>query len=126
MDKSACPQVWDELVSFVASRTGFRKTASLSRRSTLNRDIGVDGDDADEFMGAYFDRFGVEGGDYDWSRYFGEEGFNPVSVLIDIVKRKPALRPLTLGMLELAAMTGRWDTEALERASANGDDVDTA
>jgi hypothetical protein len=118
MDKSERAEVWEELVSFVASRTGFRKTDILSRRFTLNRDIGVDGDDADEFMEEYFDHFGVDVGDYDWSRYFGEEGFNPLSVLIDLVKRKPAPRLLTLGMLELAATMGRWDTEALERASS--------
>lgn len=45
-------------------------------------------------------------GNYDWSRYFGEEGFNPISVLIDIVKRKPKPKPLTLGTLELAVTMG--------------------
>lgn len=67
-------------------------------------------------MVAYFEHFNVEYGDYDWSRYFGEEGFNPIGVLIDIVRRKPALKPLTLGMLELAVTMGKWDTEILEQS----------
>lgn len=87
MDTNKHPKIWTELVDFIARKTGFSQTACLSQQSTLNRDIGLDGDDADAFMAEYFDYFTIEYGDYDWSHYFGEEGFNPISVLIDIVKK---------------------------------------
>ena len=65
----------------------------------------------------------VECGNYDWSRYFGEEGFNPISVLIEILKRKPVPKPLSFGMLKLAAKMGKWDTEILEQAYLNNNYV---
>ena len=121
MNTSNHSKIWTELIDFVSTKTGFSQTTSLSQQSTLNRDIGLDGDDADEFMAEYFDHFMIEYGDYDWSNYFGEEGFNPVSLLIDIANEKPVAKPLTLGMLEPAAAIGKWDTKALERASSNND-----
>jgi len=117
MDTNKQRETWPDLVDFIAKETGFSNKTKLSRQTTLNRDIGLDGDDADEFMAAYFKQFEVEYGNYDWSRYFGEEGFNPIGILIDVVRRKPALKPLTLGMLELAVTMGKWHTEILEQAS---------
>lgn len=124
MDKDERTQIWNALINLISQKTGFNNTSSLSRQSTLNRDIGLEGDDADEFMAAYFDHFKMDYGDYDWSYYFGEEGFNPISVLIDVIKRKSAPKPLTLGILELAAIMGKWDRENLEKASLDDNNGD--
>ena len=111
--------ICQDLVNFIVIKTGFSNPTTISSQTTINYDIGLDGDDADEFMEAYFDHFMVECGNYDWSRYFGEEGFNPISVLIEILKRKPVPKPLSFGMLKLAAKMGKWDTEILEQAYLN-------
>lgn len=103
------PDLWDRLCAFVRAQTSTR--VPLSESTELFRDIGLDGDEADDFMGAFAQAFRVDSGDFDFARYFGAEGFNPLTVF------KPAKKPspLTLGMLLRAATLGEWRTEAVER-----------
>ncbi len=51
-----------------------------------------------------------------WGEKRISKGFNPIGVLIDIVKRMLPPEPLTLGMLELTVTMGKWDTEILEQS----------
>jgi hypothetical protein len=108
--------VWAEITTFLQQTLCLSAKRKLTRQTTLNYELGVDGDDADEVMAAFFERFQIEPGDYHWARYFGEEGFNPFSVLLAILRKKPKPVPLTLGMLEMAAKNRSWVTEQLEQA----------
>jgi len=47
------------------------------------------------------------------------EGFDLIGAAMDVIRRKPSLKPLTIGMLELAAKMGRWDTKTLDEAYSN-------
>jgi len=58
----------------------------------------------------------VNAGDFQFSRYFGPEGFDLIGAVIDVMRRKPGLKPLTIGMLELAAKMHNWDSKILEEA----------
>jgi hypothetical protein len=106
---------WTELVQFIRQFTALPESFAMTRQTNLVEDIGLDGDDADEFMAAYAKHFNVSPGDFQYSDYFGPEGFDPIGSILDLIRRKPPLKPLTLGMLETAANVGEWDTKIMSK-----------
>jgi hypothetical protein len=112
--------IWDELESFVRSEAEVGKHRALTRGLNLETDLDLTGDDADDFMGKFFEKFKVEHGDFDFDRYFSAEGFN-LFVVIGFffskkLRRKYDKEPLTLGMLEKAIEAGVWNSDALEKS----------
>lgn len=112
--------VWDRIVALVAdfpsaglARIG--RKHELTRQTELVRDLGLVGDDAFEFMERYATSLNVNKGDYDSSAYFDPEG---LWLLPRFGKKKEKL-PLTLGMLELAAKGGEWNSTRLNQACLN-------
>ncbi len=81
----------------------------LTRNTNLVSDLGLVGDDAYEFMEKYATIFGVKRGDFDSSNYFDSEG---LWILPRLKKQKPKMQ-ITLGMLELAAHEGEWNSAKL-------------
>ncbi len=83
----------------------------LSAETSLNDDLGMDGDDAIEFMQAFSQRFKVDLTDFPYSKHFGPEApATPLSVIESFVRRVRTgrwtdLTPLTLR--ELAEATER-------------------
>lgn len=61
-----------EVLSFVANFIG-AKPDSLSVAMTLQDDLGMDGDDALEFMTSFSNNFQVDISNFIFSNYFGEE-----------------------------------------------------
>lgn len=77
----------------------------------LYRDMGMVQDEASDFFNAYFDKFPIESGNFDFLKYFPNKGdwlipniFLPKS--IRPTGQKPA--PLTIRMLLKSAKAGRW------------------
>jgi len=66
--------VWNELIEFIRNYTSISFEFPISRHTTIVADIGLDGDDADEFMVVYAKRFGVDAGDFRFPDYFGPGG----------------------------------------------------
>lgn len=87
----------------------------LSFSTDLNRDLGIEGDDANELMPEFFQRFSVELRDYDPYRYFVPEGYDLLSFRRG--KERRGKIPIKLGMLYLAAKTQTWDPTLLEQVS---------
>lgn len=81
----------------------------LTRNTDLVSDLGLTGDDAFEFVEQYAALFGVKKGDYEQSEYFEPEG---LWLLPRLGKHKPKAK-ITLGMLELAAREGEWNSARL-------------
>ncbi|SAK41062.1 acyl carrier protein [Caballeronia pedi] len=108
---------WGQLELFVRSETGARKV--LTRQLTLEKDLDLTGDDADDFMGKFFEKFEVKHGDFDLNRYFSGEGFNPFVIIGFLFSRKLRQQyekvPLTLSMLEKAIEAGIWKSGSLEK-----------
>ena len=110
----------EEVLQFVAERA--RHPASrLNPQTTLFGDLGIDGDDADEFLLAYVKRFGVDMSSYRADRHFGPEGLippNPFRWLatvwrgLDDVRATPearvGLRPITIQDLVASAKAAKW------------------
>lgn len=104
----------NDIVQCIQEIFEFSKNAfkDLSLATDINRDLGIEGDDANELMPEFFERFSINIDDYDPYRYFVPEGYDFFSFRRG--KDRRGKIPITLGMLYLAAKTKIWDTQALE------------
>lgn len=106
---------WSKLHAFTEKEggPGPGKTV-ISRSDSLFDDLHLEGDDANEFMEKFFATFPVERGDYDFYRYFSEEGFNVFEVLPLLFSKKARAKakkePLILSTLEHAIQSGKFDS----------------
>lgn len=105
---------WAELETFVREELGLREAKVLSPATRLWEDLGQTGDDANEFMGQFFERFSVDTGDFDFHRYFLMEGEGGLySLFRRVVLCKPHSvdrEPIGLAMLHRAALDKKWDS----------------
>ncbi|WEY40091.1 DUF1493 family protein [Paraburkholderia sp. SUR17] len=108
---------WSELEAFVRTEAGLGKSKPLSPATRLSEDLGQTGDDANEFMGRFFEKFSVDPGDFDFHRYFLMEGEGMLySLFRRVVLRKPHTferEPLTLAMLHKAMLSKRWESASV-------------
>jgi Protein of unknown function (DUF1493) len=112
--------VWERIVGLAdeVPSVGLRQVAKkreFTRRTDLVLDLGLVGDDAIEFMDKYASEFDVKQGDYETSAYFDAEGL----WLLPTFKKQKEKKKITLGMLYLAAKSGKWDSEKLNQAYLN-------
>lgn len=73
--------------------------------------LGIEGDDASEFMEAFIDRFGIEASGYRWYFHHGEEGWSPGGLFFRPIHRRFGRIPITLVLLTEAARTQRWPVD---------------
>lgn len=83
----------------------------------LTKDIGMDGDDAVDFIDGFSEKFGVDFSDMDMRDHFGGEGFSfPIfRIARSILNRQPIFqeyKDIRVSDLILAAKTGAWKTES--------------
>jgi hypothetical protein len=97
-------EVLDKLSAYMRNRMGYVKRL-ISTATELSKDVGMDGDDAREFLEWYKTEFNVDMAGFTFGKYFGSEGlFLPIPYFL-FGKRK---LPMTLGMLVEAAISGVW------------------
>ncbi|RKP50821.1 DUF1493 family protein [Trinickia fusca] len=111
---------WESLELFVRKEARISPKKTITLESTIEDDLGQQGDDADEFMQRFFEVFRVERGDYDFHRYFLMEGEGILYHLLMRLLRKPHTfkrETLTVGMLHRALINGKWDSETLSQVS---------
>lgn len=102
----------DQIFLFVSEFTGF-PIEHLSLETTINDELGVDGDDGDEFLEEFAEKFNVDMNQLE-SVYFGPEGW-PIPFLgfllrligLSEVKYKKC-SPLTIELLVKSESTGKW------------------
>lgn len=110
-----------EIINYLIERinfyVGFGRKAfeTLSLATRVSWDLGLDGEDASDFMEGFFEHFGVDPGDYDHYRYFKPEGTD-IFVFFRSKDRR-AKTVMTLGMLYDAAKMKAWNCETLEKAN---------
>lgn len=113
-------ETWQQLEAFARvelRRPLFGGQLNLQPSSRLEQDLGLTGHDATEFIDTWAQRFKVDVQGFSSGRYFGPEGFDVLSPLLGLFSkrfRRPALVPLTLGMLAEAMRRGRWDAAGIE------------
>ena len=64
-------QFEEEIIQFVKSCVGEETT--LTQDTRIIEDLGIDGDDAGEFMTAFAEKFQIEWNEFQWHDYFDSE-----------------------------------------------------
>jgi hypothetical protein len=124
-----------EVLEFVARTVGVR-CSKLSMSTRLLGDLGIDGDDADEFFKDFSETFHVNVSQLDLSRHFGGEGCLPWEIpgmlfraIAELVRcrlsdrteeERVGLIPITIGELVCAAKTGHWCASPAEPDNQRG------
>lgn len=114
MNESLDDTIMDSIVVCIQEAVGFGRKAfeSFSLMTDVARDLGIDGDDANDLMVEFFRRFSIDLNDYDPYRYFVGEGYDVFA--FRRAKERRGNIPLRVGMLYLAVQEKRWDTSAFE------------
>ena len=107
--------------ALLAEQMGVDET-SITLDSRLGRDLGMDGEDAYEFLTTYRQEFGVDMTDFPHDDYFGPEvGFEIFTYLYGLLFKRSALKQkqVTVNELMAAAEAKRWPTSSPPGALAN-------
>jgi len=118
--------VWQRLETFARAELGrplLGGRLDLQPASRIEEDLGLTGLDAVEFIDKWAETFNVQARDFPYRRYFRPEGQELLSGLLGLLSgrhRRPAIVPLTLGMLADAMQRGQWDTAEIEAAAGKG------
>ena len=114
-----------DLATFLRDHIGLFSKREIKPSNEIENDYGVTGDDADDFMVAFCERFNVDAGDYLFQRYFEMEGFSgPLFFITNWWLKKQGMlqvpkEVLTVSMLQRAIELGVWDTEKLRQARSD-------
>jgi len=102
MNESLDDTIVNSIVVCIQEAVGFGRKAfeSLSLMTDVARDLGIDGDDANDLMVEFFRRFSIDLNDYDPYRYFVGEGYDVFA--FRRAKERRGNIPLRVGMLYLA------------------------
>lgn len=87
----------------------FRKK-ELTRETTIENDLKITGDDADDFIIAFGIEFNVDVRMFPIGDYFRDEGD---SILPTILGKEQKSKVLTIGQLEKAVMAGHLDEKII-------------
>lgn len=109
-------------------------SADVHPESRLFTDLGMDGDDASEFLQAFSQRFDIDWTGFHWLRYFGDEGIDVFAPVFSVVAQslsanfrqrwkaaREAEREITVAHLARVAEAKRWiePPDAARRQSAS-------
>jgi hypothetical protein len=98
--------LYNKILDFVSSETRTRK--HLSGNTDIAKDLGVDGDDAMEFMLKFRREFDVDLSNFRFDRYFGGEGFRLIPAIKSLLGKGEVRDPLTVTLLFDAAKHRHW------------------
>ena len=111
-----------ELVDFIRRECGISGMEAISARTGMQRDLGVYGDDAVEFLVAYGAHFHVDVTHFMAADYFDGEGSDILGVLLSILRLQAWLpanqtrKELTVGHLQRGIEAQRLDEQVLGAA----------
>ena len=94
------------LTEFICQFAGV--TVLPSREADLFDRLGIDGDDAFEFVEKFGGQFGVELADYRWYFHHGEEGWGLGSLFFRPPYKRVRPIPISIALLEEAIARKRW------------------
>jgi hypothetical protein len=115
--------IYDSVLDFVVSQTGVRR-ADLSQDTTLLGGLGIDGDDAEQFMQEFAVHFEVDMRGFQFARHFGTEGLPPgflIAWCVNLVRwwtrnatweDVVGLKSIALSDLVVAATAHEWPLES--------------
>jgi uncharacterized protein DUF1493 len=91
------------------------KKKIIIRETKAEDDLGIYGDDADEFLMAFSKEFNVDISNFPIGSYFSDEGDIILPAIIRFLtnKKRKERKNLTVGDLEKAILAGRLDEEVI-------------
>jgi acyl carrier protein len=96
----------ENVYEFVSRYCGVKRQA-LTPQTRLVEDLGLEGDDAEEFIQSFSQTFSVDLTEFEFRKYFGvEAAVNPISLVRFFLPKKRV--PIEIGQLVAAAARGRW------------------
>jgi len=108
--------VFEKLKEFTL-KEAYISRVPLDRETKIERDLGVTGDDAIEFIVAYGKQFNVDVSKFMAASYFKGEGLDIISPIVEIFsgEKQSKRKELTLGDLEKGIIAGRLDEDVLNK-----------
>ena len=103
-----------KIILLVEKRMG-KYQMPIVRETALEKDLGISGDDAVEFLMDFSKEFNVDMSNFDIKKYFFPEGDSilPAIVRLFTGKRQRKQKELRLGDLGKAVIAGRLDEEII-------------
>ena len=107
-------EIFGKIKLLVEQQMG-RYKKPLLRTTTLEKDLGMSGDDAVEFILEFSKLFNVDISKFEIGKYFYPEGDSILPALFRIFtgEKNPKQMELNLGSLENAVLAGRLDDEII-------------
>jgi hypothetical protein len=99
-------ELLESLLAFVGAETLTRRKITLA--TDVAWDLGVDGDDAQEFVRRFADQFSVDMSEFDFDMYFGGEGFDPIRLTKSLLAGRRTKARMTVELLFCAVKQRRW------------------
>jgi hypothetical protein len=100
----------DQILAFIRQEVPAPHFTDLSLSTDLRKDLRMLEEDAEDLLVKLFEHFGIDRGDFEFTRYFPPEG----SPFTFRWKHKTEAMPLTVAMLLKAATAGVWETAKVE------------
>jgi hypothetical protein len=106
-------EILDQLISMIEEKVGKRKP--ITRETCLERDAGLTGDDAVEFLLDYGKKYNVDLTEFDIRKYFTPEGDTILPMIIRMFTGKKELKEkeLTVGDLEKGVIAKKLSEEII-------------
>jgi len=98
-------EVWEWLTEWFR---GQAISKPVTRATDIGQDLGIQGDDAWELFDAFFRRFDLAPGSFDYGKHFDHEGDFVVMSILRLLRPK-RFYPVTVGDMVDAALRGRFD-----------------
>ncbi len=99
--------IFENLKKFINKETLVDKI-KITRMTNIERDLGITGDDAWDFLEKYGNKFKVDISNFDFNKSFQEEGSWVFGWVLNIFSNKNSTRQtLTVGQLEEAVKIGK-------------------
>ncbi|MEZ4951686.1 MAG: DUF1493 family protein [Saprospiraceae bacterium] len=95
-----------EILEFVKKQTGVRE---VHPESDIQLELGIDGDDFEELIVNYSDKFDVDISKFLWYFHFWEEGQNLGGIFFAPPNKRVTRIPVTPIMLLKFSNSGNWD-----------------
>jgi acyl carrier protein len=111
--------IFEQICHFIEEQR-WKYPFALDRTTNIEKDLGITGDEAVEFILAFGKKFNVDVSNFMAAEYFESEGDRLLPTIIRFFtgQKKTKNKELILGDLERAVMAGKLDDTIIESAKA--------
>lgn len=107
-------EILNQIGQLIENKMG-RYKKPFTRDTALEKDLGISGDDAVDFLLDFSKKFNIDMSKFDIRKYFFPEGDFMLPIILRLItgKKREKISELKLGDLEKAIIAGRLDEEII-------------